>query len=55
MRKLSLNKEVLADLTTDELGLVLGAQATPLCATEPCITPQPSQFKCTFSLSPAVC
>jgi hypothetical protein len=55
MRKLSLNKEVLADLTTDELGLVLGAQATPLCATDPCITPPISQLRCTFSLGPAVC
>lgn len=56
MRKLSLSKEVLAELTTDELGIVLGAAASgALCPTNPCITPPVSQLRCTFTLAPEVC
>ena len=40
MRKLSLNREVLTELSTDELTLVVaGAEATIVCfITDPCIT-----------------
>lgn len=55
MRKLSLSKEVLADLTADELGAVVGGQQTQICGTDPCITQPISMLRCTFSLGPAVC
>lgn len=57
MRKLSLNKEVLTDLTTAELGAVVGGQQSLLnfCPTDPCITPPVSQLRCTFSLGPDIC
>ncbi|MDQ1711081.1 MAG: hypothetical protein QOE45_531 [Frankiaceae bacterium] len=39
MRKLSLSREVLAELSTDELSQVVGGQATfVICLTDPCIT-----------------
>lgn len=39
VRKLTLKKEVLVQLTSGELGSVVGAAATRLCVTQPCITP----------------
>lgn len=39
MRKLALRKESLSELTTDELAVVVGAAATRICITDPCITP----------------
>jgi len=55
MRKLSLRKEALTELGTDELAGVAGA-GTQVCVTDPCITPPPpSRIDCTFSLGPAVC
>ena len=42
MRKLSLRKEVLAELTSDELSQVVGGEAPGsvggFCPTDPCIT-----------------
>jgi hypothetical protein len=56
MRKLSLAREVLAELSTDELsGVVGGTVKTQLCPTDPCITTPVSQLRCTLSLAPAVC
>ena len=55
MRKLSLRKEVLTALTTDELSAVVGGVSGALCPTDPCITPPVSQLKCTFSLAEGVC
>ena len=55
MRKLNLRKEVLTDLTADELSGVMGGVNTDICLTDPCITPPPSQLRCTFSLSPELC
>ena len=37
VRKLTLRKEVLTELTSEELGLVVGA-GTEICLTDPCIT-----------------
>jgi hypothetical protein len=54
-KKLSLRKEVLSELSTEQLSAVVGGVETKLCATDPCITPPVSQLRCTFSLSPAVC
>lgn len=54
-KKLSLRKDVLSELSTEDLAAVIGGAETKLCATDPCITPPPSQLPCTFSLSPAVC
>ncbi|HVF03438.1 MAG TPA: class I lanthipeptide [Frankiaceae bacterium] len=39
MRKLSLRKESLTELTTDELAVVVGAAETKICVTHRCITP----------------
>ena len=39
MRKLTLRKESLAELTTDELAGVVGAAETKICVTHRCITP----------------
>lgn len=55
MRKLSLRKEVLTQLTTDELAAVVGGASGALCPTDPCITPPQSQLQCSFSLAEAVC
>jgi hypothetical protein len=39
MRKLTLSREVLTELNSDELGQIVGAQATAICLiTNPCIT-----------------
>ena len=38
MRKLSLRKESLTELSTDELTAVVGGDATAICLTDPCIT-----------------
>ena len=38
MRKLSLRKEILSELTADDLSLVVGAGETIVCLTDPCIT-----------------
>jgi hypothetical protein len=38
MRKLTLSREVLTELAADELAHVVGAQATLVCLTDPCIT-----------------
>lgn len=54
-RKLTLHKEVLTALTTDELTAVVGGASGALCPTDPCITPPPSQLRCTFSLAEGVC
>lgn len=56
MRKLTLNKEVLAELTTHELSAIVGGQQSGrFCPTDPCITPPVSQLRCTFSLGPDLC
>ena len=40
MRKLTLRKDVLTELTAAELGAVVGGQETRICLiTNPCITP----------------
>lgn len=38
MRKLTLRKESLAELSSDELTLVVGGDATAICLTDPCVT-----------------
>ncbi|HWL37781.1 MAG TPA: class I lanthipeptide [Frankiaceae bacterium] len=55
MRKLSLRKESLAELSTDELAVVVGGAETKVCVTDPCITPPVSQLKCSFSIAAEVC
>ena len=56
MRKLSLRKESLAELSTDELAVVVGGAQTRVCVvTDPCITPPPSQLNCSFSIAVEVC
>lgn len=59
MRKLHLSKEVLSELSTDEMTAVVGATVgglkTRFCPTDPCITPPVSQLRCSYSLSPEVC
>ncbi len=55
MRKLTLRKEVLTELSAEELTAVVGGARTQLCATDPCITPPPSQLRCSFSLAEEVC
>lgn len=55
MRKLTLRKEALAELTTDELSDVVGGASGALCPTDPCITPPVSQLRCSFSLAEEVC
>jgi hypothetical protein len=46
MRKLTLSREVLTELNSDELGQVVGAQATLVCVTDPCITPPVTGLTC---------
>ena len=54
MRKLSLRKDVLTELTTDELALVAGGQEilsnqvclSGICLTDPCITPPVTGIWC---------
>ena len=57
MRKLTLRKEALAELTTDELSAINGAADTRICVTDPCITPPPptNDLRCTLSLEEGVC
>jgi hypothetical protein len=57
VRKLTLRKESLAELSTDELAVVVGGAETKVCVTDPCITPPPPtrQLACTLSLGPDVC
>lgn len=55
MRKLSLRKEALAELTADELTAVVGGAKTEICLSDPCITPPPTRLDCTFSLAAEVC
>jgi hypothetical protein len=55
MRKLTLRKEVLAELSSDELSAVVGAAQTQVCVTDPCITAPVSQLRCTFSILADVC
>ncbi len=56
MRKLTLRKEVLTELSTAELVAVVGGAQTQVCIiTDPCITPPVSQLRCTFSLAEDVC
>lgn len=55
MRKLSLSKEVLAELTSDEMVAVVGGAQTHVCLTDPCITQPVSQLRCTFSIMMGVC
>ena len=55
MRKLSLVKDVLSELSTDELVSVVGAAATAICLTDPCITRPVSKLDCTFSLGEGFC
>ena len=38
MRKLTLRKESLTEMTADELTDVVGAAATRICLTDPCVT-----------------
>ena len=38
LRRLTLAKETLAELTTDELDAVAGGEATALCPTPECVT-----------------
>jgi hypothetical protein len=49
MRKLNLSKETLAELSTDDLTLVVGGQATLAVAcfvTNPCITTPVTGLRC---------
>lgn len=47
MRTLALRKDVLTELTTDELTAVVGADATGiLCVTDPCITNPATYLGC---------
>lgn len=57
MRKLTLRKESLAELSTDELAVVVGGAKTQVCVTDPCITPPPPtrQLACTLTLAPDFC
>jgi hypothetical protein len=55
MRTLTLSKEVLAELSTDELTAVVGGVKTRICPTDPCITPPPSDLNCSTSLGPDLC
>ena len=57
MRKLILNKEILAELSSDELTFVVGGQQPEPSYANPCPTPPTpfSQLRCTFSLSPYFC
>lgn len=56
MRKLSLSKEILTELSTDELTVVVGGTVkSQVCLTDPCITPPVSQLRCSYSLAPEVC
>ncbi len=57
MRKLNLNKEVLAELSAPELNAVVGGtvKSQAFCPTDPCITPPVSQLRCTYTLSPEFC
>lgn len=54
--RLSLAKEVLAELSTSELAAVNGG-VTPseICATDPCITQPVSQLRCLLELSRTIC
>ena len=38
VRKLTLRKDTLAELASDELARVAGAAATEICLTDPCVT-----------------
>jgi len=55
MRKLTLRKESLAELSTADLTAVVGGQETALlCGPQP--TPMPTRnLGCTFTLGPAFC
>lgn len=55
MRKLTLRKEVLSELSSAELAAVVGGAQTQICLTDPCITPPVSQLRCSFSLAEEVC
>ncbi len=59
MRKLVLRKEVLTQLTADDLALVVAGADTVksqgFCPTDPCITPPVSQLRCTYSLGEEFC
>lgn len=56
MRKLNLRKEVLAELTSDELGQVVGGEAPGslggLCPTDPCITRPVTGIFCLIETKP---
>lgn len=56
MRKLTLSKEVLTELSSDELTVVVGGTIkSQVCLTDPCITPPVSQLRCSYTLAPEVC
>ena len=57
MRKLTLRKEALAELTTDEMSQIVGGTKTSVDSiiTCPCITPPISGLRCTLSLEENVC
>ncbi|HEU0132343.1 MAG TPA: hypothetical protein VFQ85_15265 [Mycobacteriales bacterium] len=54
MRTLTLRKELLAELTGEELGQVGGAGLnTQVCLTDPCITTPVTGLRCLLSLDVA--
>ena len=61
MRKLTLRKEVLAELTTDEMTQVVGGGTlkecfvTQVCLTDPCITDPVTGLRCALSLGEYAC
>jgi hypothetical protein len=47
VRKLTLRKDTLTELSTDELTVVVGGQASiVICLTDPCITPPQTGIWC---------
>jgi hypothetical protein len=54
-RKLTLRKEVLTVLGDTALAAVIGAQNTPLCVTDPCITPPPPTHNLLCQLTGDAC
>ena len=62
MRKLTLRKEELIELTTDEMTDVVGGGGTlkeclvtQVCVTDPCITPPVTGLRCALSLGEYAC
>jgi hypothetical protein len=54
-RTLNLRKEVLASLSEEDLAGAVGAQASIVCVTDPCITPPPPTNNITCYLTGNAC